>query len=315
MTVGIWGSCVTRDTFEIGGPFDEPLAYHARSSWISQAAAPDEVPPVGTPTGPGFADRMVREDLEKSVLDELASKRPDLVVIDLIDERFDLVSVGGAYYSMSDYYERLELDSSMREASDEVLAFRDDERDVAFERAVGALVPQWLEALSDTRFVLHQAWYTARSSDPERPFYASAPTAVAWCNERLAHHYRCLIEAFGGRLHVVEADRDRLLEADPDHKWGLAHYHYVPGYYEQILTQILDVRAGADRTRTPSSVVVPSPAQCGAALAGARMPRAALPADRADVGGRLAGAAPRRARRWVGRLVRRARSAVRARRG
>lgn len=276
MTVGIWGSCVTRDTFEIGGSFDGPLAYHARSSWVSQATSAHEQPPVSTPTGVGFADRMVREDLEKSVLAQLATKNPDIVVIDLIDERFDLVSVGGAYYSMNDYYERLELEPSMREASDDVLAFRDDARDEAFEEAVRELVPQWLEALPQARFVLHLAWYTARSADPERPFYASAPTAVAWCNERLAHHYRCLIEAFGGRLHVVEADRERLLVADPEHKWGLAHYHYVPGYYAEVLTQILEVRVGADLTTTAETVIAPTSEECGAATT---PPRAVSSAD------------------------------------
>lgn len=271
MTLGIWGSCVTRDTFEIGGPFEGDLAYHARSSWVSQAAVPGEQP-VSTPGGSGFGERMVREDLCKSVLSELASKRPELVVIDLIDERFDLVSVGGAYYSMNDYYERLGLESAMRAASTDVLAFRDDARDEAFAEAVSHLVPQWLEALPDTRFVLHLAWYTARSADLAQPFYASAPTAVAWCNRRLAHHYRCLIEAFGGQLHVVEADLERHLVADPGHKWGLAHYHYVPEYYERILSQILEVRRGADLTRTAESVRPPTPAECGAAPDPVRMP-------------------------------------------
>lgn len=295
MTVGIWGSCVTRDTFEIGGSFDGPLAYHARSSWVSQAASAQEQPPVSTPTGAGFADRMVREDLEKSVLAQLATANPDLVVIDLIDERFDLVSVGGAYYSMNDYYERLELEPSMRDASDDLLAFRDDARDAAFEQAVDQLVPKWLEALPDARFVLHLAWYTARSADPEQPFYASAPTAVAWCNERLAHHYRCLIDAFEGRLHVVEAERERFLVADPGHKWGLAHYHYVPGYYTEILTQLLEVRVGADLTRTATSVTPPTPEECGAAPKPAPVPPAAA-------GVALAAATPP----WLESVLRRA---------
>jgi hypothetical protein len=311
VTVGIWGSCVTRDTFEIGGSFNGPLAYHARSSWVSQATSAEEQPPVSIPTGAGFADRMVREDLEKSVLSQLATKNPDVVVIDLIDERFDLVSVGGAYYSMNDYYERLELEPSMREASEDVLAFRDDARDKAFAEAVRQLVPQWLEALPETRFVLHLAWYTARSADPERPFYASAPTAVAWCNERLAHHYRCLIEAFGGRLHVVEADRERFLVADPEHRWGLAHYHYVPDYYAEILTQILEVRVGADLTRTSLSVVTPTPEECGAATVPPRPDASAVATARPGALATVVRRASRRARRSIAEARRALRRAAR----
>lgn len=262
MTIAIWGSCVTRDTFEVGGTWDVPLSYHARSSWISQAAAVTS-PPVRVPDGSGFGERMVREDLTKSILEECVAAGPDLVVFDLIDERFDIVEITGSRFSVNDYYPRIELEEPMRAVGERTIAFRDAERDTLFAEAVRTLADQWMQALPTARFALHRAWYTARSADPENhPFYASAPLHVRWSNERLARHYEALHQAFGDRLHVVEPNAGRHLIADPGHKWGLAHYHYVPGYYEECLQQIRRISEGAPFE--PRPVVIPTPAESGA---------------------------------------------------
>lgn len=263
MTVAIWGSCVTRDTFELGGRWDEPLSYHARSSWISQAA-PVPVSPVPVPGGAGFAERMVREDLTKSILAESVAAAPDLVIFDLIDERFDVVESAGSRFSVNDYYPRLDLEAALRATAERTVAFRDEERDELFTDAVRTLADEWLAALPTARFALHRAWYTARSTDPENhPFYASAPLQVRWANQRLARHYEALHQAFGSRLHVVEPDSGLHLVGDPGHKWGLAHYHYVPSYYEECLSQIRGIHEGAPSE--PRPVVIPTPEQSGGA--------------------------------------------------
>lgn len=262
MTVAIWGSCVTRDTFEIGGSWEGRLSYHARSSWISQAATASR-PPVDVPEGTGFGHRMVREDLTKAILTEAVAAQPDVVIFDLIDERFDIVEISGSRFSVNDYYPRLELEEPMRKLSERTIPFRETERDTLFAQAVLTLADQWMHALPQARFVLHRAWYTARSADPvAHPFYASAPTHVRWCNERLARHYAALHDAFGDRLHVVEPDADVHLVGDPGHKWGLAHFHYVPSYYEACLDQIRAISAGA--SPEPRPLAVPTHEQSGA---------------------------------------------------
>ena len=262
MTIAIWGSCVTRDTFEIGGTWDEPLSYHARSSWISQSGAAP-VPPIPVPDGQDFAQRMVREDLTKSILAETIQAQPELVIFDLIDERFDVVEGSGGRFSVNDYYTRLGLEEQLRQVADRTVPFRDADRDQLFEEAVNAMAGAWLAALPDARFVLHRAWYTAHSADPERhPFYSSAPLHVRGTNERLARHYEALHRAFGSRLLVVEPDPDLHLIGDPGHKWGLAHYHYVPSYYVEALAQISRIHAGANPR--PRPVIIPTPQQCGA---------------------------------------------------
>jgi hypothetical protein len=264
--IGIWGSCVTRDTFELGGEFDGELTYHARSSWISQASPTGGAVPTTVPEGTGFAHRMVSEDRDHSILERTAGTAPDLVIFDLIDERFDVVKVGDAYYTVSDYYGRLELEEPLRDAATETVPFRDQAREPLFAAAAADLAPKWLAALPDTRFALHQAWYTARAADPAYRFYSSAPTHVAWSNRRLAAHYAALRTAFGQRLHIIEPNRRDHLIADAEHKWGLAHFHYVPSYYEQALAQIEGIASGPLEAgpAKPTRLTVPSPAESGA---------------------------------------------------
>jgi hypothetical protein len=239
--LSIWGSCVTRDTLEAGAHSFAALSYHARSSWLAQARGA-AVPPVPVPDGAGFGERMVREDLQTSIVALLAQEQPHVLVLDLIDERFDVVEVGGGRWTVSDYMGRMGLEEALRERATWLSRFSEDARQEEFAQAVRQVAPL-LERLPETRIVLHQAWYTARSADPAVPFYASAPHHVEWCNRRLAGHYAVLQEAFGPRLHVVEAPRD-LLVGDPGHRWGLAHYHYVPSYYADVLAQLERIADG-----------------------------------------------------------------------
>lgn len=241
MRLAVWGSCVTRDALEVGEhPFE--LDYHARTSWVSQASTP-RPSPVVTPPGSGFGERMVREDITKEVVADLVASQPEMLVLDLIDERFDVVQVLGSWYTMSDYYERLRLVDQLRGAATGITIYRSPERQRQFAEAASLLAPELASALPRTRIVLHQAWYTARSADPAVPFYSTAAKHAVSSNEALSGWYASLRSAFGRRLHVVEPPRD-LLVGDPGHRWGLSHYHYIPDYYTWMLAALGDLADG-----------------------------------------------------------------------
>ncbi|EWT07566.1 hypothetical protein N864_06385 [Intrasporangium chromatireducens Q5-1] len=266
VTIAIWGSCVTRDIFEEVPSPEIRLRYHARSSWVSQAS-PSGDEPVAVPTGTGFAERTVREDLTKAIVPQLVGQPPETVIFDLIDERFDLAMIRQRAYSLNDYYGRLGLEQAMRDRAGAVSEFRDDAREDLFAGAVATLAPTLLTVLPRTKFVLHVAWYTARSADASYRFYSSAPNHVAWCNERLAHHYAVLIDHFGDRLHLLEPDRATCLVSDPGHRWGLAHFHYVPEYYRQAAAQLSMIRSGPLQAGRPRYPLAPTRSESGAVAA------------------------------------------------
>ena len=241
MRLAIWGSCATRDVFESGEHAFE-LEYHARTSWVSQASMTTTLP-VPIPAGAGFGERMVREDLTKEVVGDLAVSQPDVLVVDLVDERFDVVQVGGSWYTMSDYYGRLGLEPVMRDVATVTSSYRTPDRARQFTAAAALLAPELASALPRTRIVLHQAWYTARTADPATPFYPTATRHAMSSNEALAVWYTSLRSSFGRRLHVIEPPREMLV-GDPAHRWGLAHYHYVPEYYAWMLSALGSIANG-----------------------------------------------------------------------
>jgi hypothetical protein len=192
-----------------------------------------------------FGERVVREDLVGDVFEQVIAAQPHVLLIDLIDERFDVVRVGPRWYTMSDYYGRAGLEAPMRSLAEEAVAYRSPERAELFRAAVARVAPVLARALPRTRLVLQQAWYTARSVDPEAgEFYSTATAHAVSSNEALAGFYESLRTSFGRRLHVIEPDRAQHLCSDPAHRWGLMHFHYVPGYYHDVLADVLKVARG-----------------------------------------------------------------------
>lgn len=245
-TVAIWGSCVTRDAFAVAGRAEQveeclPLVYYgARSSWISQAsrAHPVDESDLGVLTG--FALRMVREDLGKSIVDRLVQHRPDIVVLDLVDERLQLLRLGKGWITGSDYLQRTELWTRALAEADEVSSMTQPKRRKLFAAAAKRVVRRLVRDLPGTTFVLHEAPYTTRVADG-----TSLPEPQAGWARSLDAAQRPMMEVleaeFGPRLVRVTPPPE-VSVADPEHRWGITSYHYVEAYYHWLIDALLVVR-------------------------------------------------------------------------
>src|SRR5690554_1693234 len=93
--VFIYGSCVSRDIFNLDkvGYFNI-VDYYARHSIGSMASKPYRTDCSLAEISSDFRRRMDLRDFDKSVLQsEYAFANSDIILMDLIDERFDLVVV------------------------------------------------------------------------------------------------------------------------------------------------------------------------------------------------------------------------------
>src|SRR5262245_36139340 len=88
----IYGSCVSRDILNYQRDKKQLVLvdYYARSSIASLGAQPIEMPSAVQKITSNFQRRMVERDIRKDFLNNLADLRFDLLLIDLIDERFNL---------------------------------------------------------------------------------------------------------------------------------------------------------------------------------------------------------------------------------
>lgn len=245
--IAIVGSCITRDLWPIRGGGAEALLYVSRTSFPGLLSAPVEgFRPEGRPPGDLHAHehKALVADLRKTGLATLVAYRPTHVIFDFIDERFDLLAVGGA----------LAADSGelLRSGYRTQTAF---ERVRTIPRLSEACERLWLEAVAEFAAVvratpLHRArmiLHSARWADRQRladgslaaienvSILGGEPAVIADYNALLARQ-EAAFEALMPPMARVEADGFRL--ADAEHRWGLSPFHYVPEYYDEVRRQL-----------------------------------------------------------------------------
>jgi hypothetical protein len=229
VSVAIFGSCVSRDLFEDPVLRPDVGLYASRSSVISAVAPFVSIEPERVALASAWQRRCVLADIQKTFFASLAEARPDWLVIDLVDERFDLLSGAASFVTRSSAFHEAGLDGA--DGLDfEFVRRRSPRGHALFERAAGAFAARVMEVVPPERVVLHRAlWCTRYRCDDEVVAFPEARLEVCrGQNAMLNHGYVLLAEAFGG-AGTIELDPDVHL-ADAAHRWGLEPYHYEPAY-------------------------------------------------------------------------------------
>jgi len=249
--VAIVGSCITRDLwrFRGGSPAERPpeLLYVSRTSLPSLFATPlagfrpAARPPGGLRPQP---HRALLADLEKTALASLVAFRPTHLIFDFIDERFDLLSVGGTLITHS-----WELDASGYRRQAALRGAR------PIPRLSAACDRLWLNAaaelaafvratpLAEAKLILHSArWAHRRRTAQGRLAAVSGVEVLPGQTADLGRHndllarYEAAFTELMPALARIEAPAHRL--ADERHQWGFSPFHYVPEYYAAIWRQL-----------------------------------------------------------------------------
>lgn len=240
--VFIYGSCVSRDTFEYL-PQDRftLLKYIARQSLISAFSPPVEDVPAAVEELPSaFQRRMQRGDFASDVLRQIhrSKEEIDLLLWDLVDERLGVYVYGdGTVVTRTVELIRSGLDEEIA-AEAEHLPFGSDEHFArwagAAERYLAFLDAQGLR----NRTVLLAVPWAERAVSGE-PTPSSFGTSAAEANQTFTRYYEAL-ESRG--VSVTQPTRTPV--ADVEHRWGLAPFHYAETHYR-------DVAEALQRATTP----------------------------------------------------------------
>ncbi len=264
--IAIVGSCITRDLWPIRGGGAERLCYVSRTSLPSLMA--DRLDGVTLDDGlPGDLHRnehnALAADLHKTALARLLAFRPTHILFDFIDERFDLLAVGGTRIT-----ESAELVRSGYLAQP---VFRDARRIPRLSEGCARI---WLEAaaefaalvratpLGQAQLILHSArWAQDQRSGRGalRPLQdveilAGRPAEIAAYNELLARQEAAFAAVMPPMARI---DPDPRI-ADADHRWGLSPFHYTADYYEDARRQLGELglaEAFRDAPGAPSAPV------------------------------------------------------------
>lgn len=225
-TISIIGSCVTRDALEVIAGL-KIGQYIARTSLASVVSEPS---PWASGLELTFTDqaypwhrRVAQADLAKTHEDQMEQMAGGHVVIDLIEERVEIVETEPGHYVT-----RSQILAAMSNFDDfaprPIRIFSEP----GFEAWSGAL-PRFAALLErhvpQDRTLIHRAMYASDDDEGQR------------ANHYLALMYDALAKALpGARVITPSAE---VFRAEPNHRWGPAPFHYVDDYYFEIAAKIL----------------------------------------------------------------------------
>lgn len=232
----VYGSCVSRDTLEFLDPEKFQLVdYLARHSLLSAGTDASYKLPADLKVPSDFQARMIHTDWRGERLNDLAALSPTLDVLlwDLIDERH------GVHWFPTGEIVTRSIDVLGSEPASSLLL---DETHIPFgsdthfegwaEKArefVHFLREQGL--LERTRLI-RVNWAQTSADGSDVP--SSMGISSAEANAEFQRYYD-LLESLGVLMIDVP---EGIVQADAQHKWGLAPFHYVPTVYEYIGAQL-----------------------------------------------------------------------------
>lgn len=251
--IAIVGSCITRDLWPLREAAPRDLLYVSRTSLVSllsPAAAgyqsqPD--PPEGLTR---YQHMAVEADLRKTGLSQLIAHRPTHLIFDFIDERFDLLRLpSGAVITHSWELESGGYLGRPALAGPQPIPRLSAGAERLWRQAVVEMAELLrLTVLREAKIILHSAQWAARQAAPDRSpiplqghphIWEGRPADLSAHNQMLAR-YEAHFLATIPQAEVIRARPEHLL-ADPDHRWGLSPFHYVPAYYDDISRALADL--------------------------------------------------------------------------
>lgn len=232
----IYGSCVSRDTFEFL-PADqfELVGYTARQSLISAfSPGPDEAISASDLTG--FRRRVLIDDARSSIASDLPtmSSMIDLLLLDLTDERLGVYTddAGGiltrSFEGISSGIDK-HIAKEMRH-----IPFASREHYSRWCRAADAFGELLRETQLFDRTVLVRVPWAAEQDDGS-PSPRSFGLSAVHANREYQRYFRCL----ESRVGIAALPTDYPVLADSRHKWGPAPFHYEATTYQRQAASIV----------------------------------------------------------------------------
>lgn len=239
MRVAVFGSCVTRDLFEDPAIRGLLGSYTARSSIISVVAPPVSIDADRLTLPSPWQHRSVIADFRKTFQASLASERPDWLVIDLIDERFDLLRIGDSLVTNSSALQAADTQGQHPDA--ELVKRMSSEGRELFHSAAELFVGQITEIVPPERIILHRALWCPRyrAGDTVRSFDERRVKLSLSQNGMLNEGYDALRDRLGESAREVAVD-PKIHLADEQHRWKLEPFHYDSGYNQLAVRRLRD---------------------------------------------------------------------------
>lgn len=243
----IYGSCVSRDALAIATP-ESPIVlagYFARSSFACLSTPPGTADPAVQRITSAFQRRMVKADHEHRVIAALRTIDYDILLIDLIDERFNLLrKPDGSLVTLSNEYTAV----AGRPLQGTVIPSGSAEHVRLWRQGLNRLAAEMAAAGRIDRVRINRVFWAEHDTEGRAvPGFTAEQTARA--NSFLHDRYIDLEAVFGTAVFLRYPPE--ILVSDRMHRWGASAFHYCEALYTATLAQLGGPLAKQSTTSTP----------------------------------------------------------------
>ena len=239
LPVSIFGSCVTRDALEYDYRHYLKLnSYICRQSMVSSVSAPVICSIEDINLQSKFQRRQVYNDLVKNMYDMLNNDSSRYLIIDLIDERFRLITYQGSLITDSTYLQesRYITKGKLMDYNTCFGIYMINNRPL--KAYVNKFCDRILNIYPSDRIIIHKAYMADSYLGKDGKVYSfdhQCKKNNKKINKRLEYLYGELQNHFQ-QAKVIDLSSTAL--AWEGHKWGLGPMHYVEDYYRNVVGKI-----------------------------------------------------------------------------
>jgi len=236
--VYIFGSCVSRDPFSFTEPNGWEIGtYLARQSMVGIVDPPLEADPEWYGDLGGWERKCILNDLRKDGLPTLLSGKPVALLLDFIDERFDLLRIGET--RVSNIKQLRQPGFLDRYGAEGVVMPRLDPTTTdAWRRGFDIFIAKAIDRFGEEKIILHEALWAPLFKDAEgktAPFGQPYRDLIPRHNDLLETYFEH-VHATAPRIRKIRVAKKHQF-ADPDHRWSKEPFHYIHAYYAEFVAK------------------------------------------------------------------------------
>lgn len=235
--VFIYGSCVSRDIFELDSIKHrvEICYYQARSSMASAFSSEVIQDQYTSDLTSNFQRRMVSVDLDKTLPDLIQKTSFDSFLIDLIDERYDLyLTKDNQLITLSS--ELLSVFEESNRPEGRVIESRSEEFFFLWEKGWKSLISAakkdgWID-----KILVNKVYWAGVDDAGALTVKSSHQGWLDSNNAQLGRMYQRMADDLKDFQFI--AYPEGIFVADINHKWGCQPFHYVESVYQKAILYI-----------------------------------------------------------------------------
>jgi hypothetical protein len=234
------GSCVSRDIFNYNYNYKNQfdiVKYSARHSFASMFSEPFEYAEYAKKLPSKFQTNMVTDDLMKNIVNNLSNEKYDILLIDFIDERLniiiknDKVATKSTEFINTGILEDIIIDNEILSMSKEFIDY--------WESGWIKFIQLMKDIDCVDKIVLNKVYWCQNTSSGENYLPEHSSNKIDEMNNFLRTLYK-IAEKNIPSNHIIGTDHSLNKCADT-HQWGKAPFHYTESYYKNALTSLEEI--------------------------------------------------------------------------